>query len=77
MRTKEGTLPLKKLHAKMDEQKANVQAEAANSQQQPSSAQTGSHLPLEDEDARIERELAKMKEDRLKAIQALPSRVWH
>ena len=54
-----------------------MQAATATSQQQPSGAQSGSRLPLEDEDARIERELAKMKEDRLKAIQALPSSVWH
>lgn len=68
---------VKKLQASVDEQKGSVQAAAANTDQQFSSAQTGSRLPLEDEDARIERELAKMKEDRLKAIQALPSSVWH
>ena len=61
----------------MNEQKGNVQAATANTQQQPNGAQTGSRQPLEDEDARIERELAKMREDRLKAIQALPSSVWH
>ena len=61
----------------MDEQKGSVQGATANAQQQPSSAQTGSRLPLEDDDVRIERELAKMREDRLKAIQALPSSVWH
>lgn len=77
MRTTEGTPSVKKLQVNVDEQKGSAQAAAANTDQQVSSAQTGSRLPLEDEDARIERELAKMKEDRLKAIQALPSTVWH
>lgn len=77
MRTTEGMPSVEKLQASVDEQKGSVQAAAASFDQQLSSAQTGSRLPLEDEDARIERELAKMKEDRLKAIQALPSSVWH
>ncbi len=37
---------------------------------------TSNDTVIEDADARIERELAQMKEDRLKAIQALPRSVW-
>ena len=76
LRTTAGTASLKRLQAHMDEQKGSVQAAAADSQAQPADAQTVSQLPLEDEDARIERELVQMKEDRLKAIQALPRSVW-
>ena len=61
----------------MDEQKEKTQDDAAaqvNSGTQPSA--DGSHVGEIDDDARIERELAKIKEDRLKAIQALPRSVW-
>lgn len=79
MRTIEGTPTLKRLQTKMDEQKGKAQATAAveaDPQSQPSDAADGSHGGEVDDDARIERELAKMKEDRLKAIQALPRSVW-
>lgn len=36
----------------------------------------GAMLTPEQEDAAIEQDLVKMKEDRLKRIQALPSTVW-
>lgn len=74
----QSTPSLKRLQAQPDQQigKAQAVATAANSHQQIIDT-IGSQAAQADENARIERELAKMKEDRLKAIQALPSSVWH
>ncbi|KAA6424982.1 MAG: hypothetical protein FRX49_05156 [Trebouxia sp. A1-2] len=75
----DGKPSLKRLQAKLEEK---VQAESALAAAsaaalgQTDATVTSNDTVTEDEDARIERELAQMKEDRLKAIQALPRSVW-
>ncbi len=70
---------LKRLQAKLEE-KAQVEsalaAASAAALGQTDAAATSNDTVIEDEDVRIERELAQMKADRLKAIQALPRSVW-
>lgn len=74
----QGTASLKRLQAQTDQQNGKAQGAAteADSQQQASD-RNGLQVGQEDENARIEQELAQMQDDRLKAIQALPSSVWH
>ena len=81
LKLREGTPSLKRLQATLDAQgnKAQASATAAattESQKQPADALASSATDEESEDVRIERELAKMKDDRLKAIQTLPRSVW-
>ena len=68
---------LKRLQAKLEE-KAQVESALASAAAlgQTDAAATSKYTVIEDEDVRIERELAQMKADRLKAIQALPRSAW-
>ncbi len=75
----DGKPSLKRLQAKLEEKAQAESALAAASAAalgQTEAAVTSNDTIVEDEDVRIERELAQMKEDRLKAIQALPRSVW-
>lgn len=78
MKASQGRASVKQLQAQTDQQNGKAQGTAteADSQQQAFDG-IGLQVGQEDENARIEQELAKMKDDRLKAIQALPSSVWH
>ncbi len=75
----DGKPSLKRLQAKLEEKAQAESALAAASAAvlgQTDATVTSNDTVIEDADARIERELAQMKEDRLKAIQALPRSVW-
>ena len=75
----DGKPSLKRLQAKLEEKAQAESAVAAASAAvlgQTDATVTSNDTVIEDADARIERELAQMKEDRLKAIQALPRSVW-
>ncbi len=75
----DGKPSLKRLQAKLEEKAQAESALAAASAAalgQTDATATANDTVIEDEDAKIERELAQMKEDRLKAIQALPRSVW-
>lgn len=75
----DGKPSLKRLQATLEEKAQAESALAAASAAalgQTDATVTSNDTIIEDEDARIERELAQMKEDRLKAIQALPRSVW-
>ncbi|KAL3139453.1 hypothetical protein ABBQ38_003783 [Trebouxia sp. C0009 RCD-2024] len=78
VKASQGRASVKQLQAQTDQQNGKAQGTAteADSQQQAFDG-IGLQVGQEDENARIEQELAKMKDDRLKAIQALPSSVWH
>lgn len=73
--TLDGKPQLKRLQAQL-EQKAQAEIAQAAASASAAAAVASNDTVVEDEDARIEKELAQMKEDRLKAIQALPRSVW-
>jgi len=72
----DGKPSLKRLQTKLEEKAQTAAAAAAAAAQTEAGAASNDTAIVEDEDALIEKDLVKMKEDRLKAIQALPRSVW-
>lgn len=75
VRTLDGKPSLQRLHTQLQE-KAQTETAAAVAGAQTQSTGAAAGDTAVDEDTLIEQDLAKIKEDRLKAIQALPRSVW-